>query len=256
VLHQAALGSVPRSLEDPALTNENNITGFLNMLIAARDAGARRFVYAASSSTYGDHPDLPKQEEKIGNPLSPYAVTKLVNELYADVFARSYGFRTIGLRYFNIFGRRQDPQGAYAAVIPKWFAGMIKGEAVFINGDGATSRDFCYIDNCVQANLLAATTESDEAVNQVYNVAYGARTSLNELFGLIRERVAQKYPEAARIEPGAVGLGITCLCPTCRVNAVGWAKRSVPVNLGLRRSGPKLNFGRFAARKPLPRDSS
>jgi len=201
VLHQAALGSVPRSLEDPALTNENNITGFLNMLIAARDAGARRFVYAASSSTYGDHPDLPKQEEKIGNPLSPYAVTKLVNELYADVFARSYGFRTIGLRYFNIFGRRQDPQGAYAAVIPKWFAGMIKGEAVFINGDGATSRDFCYIDNCVQANLLAATTESDEAVNQVYNVAYGARTSLNELFGLIRERVAQKYPEAARIEP-------------------------------------------------------
>ena len=201
VLHQAALGSVPRSLEDPALTNENNITGFLNMLIAARDAGVRRFVYAASSSTYGDHPDLPKQEEKIGNPLSPYAVTKLVNELYAEVFARSYGFRSIGLRYFNIFGRRQDPEGAYAAVIPKWFAGMIKGEAVFINGDGTTSRDFCYIDNCVQANLLAATTESDEAVNQVYNVAYGARTSLNELFGLIRERVAQQHPEAARVEP-------------------------------------------------------
>ncbi len=201
VLHQAALGSVPRSLEDPALTNENNITGFLNMLIAARDAGVKRFVYAASSSTYGDHPDLPKQEEKIGNPLSPYAVTKLVNELYASVFARSYGFRTIGLRYFNIFGRRQDPEGAYAAVIPKWFAGMIKGETVFINGDGTTSRDFCYIDNCVQANLLAATTESEEAVDQVYNVAFGERTSLNELFGLVRERVADKYPEAAQIEP-------------------------------------------------------
>ena len=201
VLHQAALGSVPRSLEDPALTNENNITGFLNMLIAARDAGVKRFVYAASSSTYGDHPDLPKQEEKIGNPLSPYAVTKLVNELYASVFARSYGFRTIGLRYFNIFGRRQDPEGAYAAVIPKWFAGMIKGESVFINGDGTTSRDFCYIDNCVQANLLAATTESEEAVDQVYNVAFGERTSLNELFGLVRERVAVQYPQAAQIEP-------------------------------------------------------
>ena len=201
VLHQAALGSVPRSLEDPALTNENNITGFLNMLIAARDAGVKRFVYAASSSTYGDHPDLPKQEEKIGNPLSPYAVTKLVNELYANVFARSYGFRTIGLRYFNIFGRRQDPEGAYAAVIPKWFAGMIKGESVFINGDGTTSRDFCYIDNCVQANLLAATTESEEAVDQVYNVAFGERTSLNELFGLVRERVAVQHPQAAQIEP-------------------------------------------------------
>jgi UDP-N-acetylglucosamine 4-epimerase len=201
VLHQAALGSVPRSLEDPALTNENNITGFLNMLIAARDAGVKRFVYAASSSTYGDHPDLPKQEAKIGNPLSPYAVTKLVNELYAQVFARSYGFKTIGLRYFNIFGRRQDPEGAYAAVIPKWFAGMIKGEAVYINGDGTTSRDFCYIDNCVQANLLAATTGSEEAVDQVYNVAYGERASLNELFGLVRERVARRYPEASAIEP-------------------------------------------------------
>ena len=201
VLHQAALGSVPRSLVDPALTNENNVTGFLNVLIAARDAAVKRFVYAASSSTYGDHPDLPKQEEKIGNPLSPYAVTKLVNELYAEVFARSYGFRTIGLRYFNIFGRRQDPEGAYAAVIPKWFAGMIKGETVYINGDGTTSRDFCYIDNCVQANLLAATAESEEAVNQVYNVAYGERTSLNELFELVRERVARQYPEASAIEP-------------------------------------------------------
>jgi len=201
VLHQAALGSVPRSLEDPLTTNAANIDGFLNMLVAARDAGVKRFVYAASSSTYGDHPDLPKVEEKIGNPLSPYAVTKLVNELYAGVFARCYGFRTIGLRYFNIFGRRQDPNGAYAAVIPKWFAGLIQGEAVHINGDGETSRDFCYIDNCVQANLLAATVEDDGATDQVYNVAYGERTSLNELFELVRERVAARHPEAASAEP-------------------------------------------------------
>jgi len=201
VLHQAALGSVPRSIEDPALTNANNITGFLNMLIAARDAGVKRFVYAASSSTYGDHPDLPKVEERIGDPLSPYAVTKLVNELYAKVFARTYGFKTIGLRYFNIFGRRQDPDGAYAAVIPKWFAGMIKGEALFINGDGSTSRDFCYIDNCIQANLLAATVNDDRALDQVYNVAFGEQTSLNELFRLIRSRVQHVYPAAAEIEP-------------------------------------------------------
>ena len=201
VLHEAALGSVPRSVEDPALTNENNITGFLNMLIAARDAGVRRFVYAASSSTYGDHPGLPKVEDRIGNPLSPYAVTKLVNELYAQVFARTYGFKTIGLRYFNIFGRRQDPDGAYAAVIPKWFAALIKGETLYINGDGSTSRDFCYIDNCVQANLLAATTDDEAALDQVYNVAYGERTSLNELFGLIRDRVSPAYPDAAEVEP-------------------------------------------------------
>jgi len=201
VLHQAALGSVPRSVEDPALTNENNITGFLNMLIAARDAGVKRFVYAASSSTYGDHPGLPKVEDRIGNPLSPYAVTKLVNELYAQVFARTYDFRTIGLRYFNIFGRRQDPDGAYAAVIPKWFAALIKGDTLYINGDGSTSRDFCYIDNCVQANLLAATTDNEAAVDQVYNVAYGERTSLNELFRLIRDRVCPAYPAAAEVEP-------------------------------------------------------
>jgi UDP-N-acetylglucosamine 4-epimerase len=201
VLHEAALGSVPRSVEDPALTNENNINGFLNMLIAARDAGVKRFVYAASSSTYGDHPDLPKVEEKIGNPLSPYAVTKLVNELYAQVFARTYGFKTIGLRYFNIFGRRQDPDGAYAAVIPKWFAALIKGETLYINGDGSTSRDFCYIDNCVQANLLAATVQDDAALDQVYNVAYGERTSLNELFALIQERVARVFPAAADMQP-------------------------------------------------------
>jgi UDP-N-acetylglucosamine 4-epimerase len=191
VLHQAALGSVPRSIADPITTNQNNIDGFLNMLVAARDAKVKRFVYAASSSTYGDHPDLPKVEDKIGKPLSPYAVTKLVNELYADVFARTYGFKTIGLRYFNIFGRRQDPEGAYAAVIPKWIAALIKGEPVYINGDGETSRDFCYIDNAVQANLLAATTDNPEAVNQVYNVALGDRTTLNGLFSMIQASLNQ-----------------------------------------------------------------
>lgn len=201
VLHQAALGSVPRSLADPILTNANNISGFLNMLVAARDAGVKRMVYAASSSTYGDHPGLPKVEEQIGKPLSPYAVTKLVNELYADVFARAYGFKTIGLRYFNILGQRQDPNGAYAAVIPKWFAGLIKGEAMFINGDGETSRDFCFIDNCVQANLLAATTDNDEATNQVYNVAFGERTTLNELFQLIKELVVPAFPQARESKP-------------------------------------------------------
>jgi UDP-N-acetylglucosamine 4-epimerase len=201
VLHQAALGSVPRSIDDPLLTNENNLTGFLNMLVAARDARVRRFVYAASSSTYGDHPQLPKVEERIGRPLSPYAVTKYVNELYADVFARTYGFQTIGLRYFNIFGRRQDPNGAYAAVMPKWFAALIRGEAPFINGDGETSRDFCYIDNCVQANLLAATTANPEALNQVYNVAHGERTTLNELFELIQQRVCAILPATREMRP-------------------------------------------------------
>ena len=165
VLHQAALGSVPRSVEDPITTNANNITGFLNMLVAARDAKVQRFVYAASSSTYGDHPGLPKVEDLIGKPLSPYAVTKYVNELYADVFARTYGFQSIGLRYFNVFGPRQDPNGAYAAVIPKWIASMIKGEPIFINGDGETSRDFCFVANVVQANLLAATTQNAERTN-------------------------------------------------------------------------------------------
>jgi UDP-N-acetylglucosamine 4-epimerase len=201
VLHQAALGSVPRSVADPLTTNANNITGFLNMLVAARDAKVKRFVYAASSSTYGDHPGLPKVENKIGKPLSPYAVTKYVNELYADVFASAYGFKTIGLRYFNVFGKRQDPSGAYAAVIPLWFATLIKGETVFINGDGETSRDFCYIDNTVQANILAALATDDEAVNQVYNIAFGQRTSLNELFTMIRERVASKYPQAKESQP-------------------------------------------------------
>ena len=195
VLHQAAFGSVPRSIDDPITTNQSNIDGFLNMLVAARDANVARFVYAASSSTYGDHPELPKQEDRIGSPLSPYAVTKYVNELYADVFARTYGLSSIGLRYFNIFGRRQDPSGAYAAVIPKWFAAMLSHDPVQINGDGETSRDFCYIDNCVQANLLTATTQNPEAENQVYNVAFGQRTTLNELFTLIRDRVQAQRPD-------------------------------------------------------------
>ncbi|MEZ5665414.1 MAG: NAD-dependent epimerase/dehydratase family protein [Burkholderiaceae bacterium] len=189
VLHQAALGSVPRSLEDPIATNASNIDGFLNMLVAARDAKVHSFTYAASSSTYGDHPGLPKVEDHIGKPLSPYAVTKYVNELYADVFARAYGFHTIGLRYFNVFGPRQDPNGAYAAVIPKWTAALLKGEPVWINGDGETSRDFCFVANAMQANLLAATASAPEALNQVYNVAVGDRTTLNDLFGLLRDNL-------------------------------------------------------------------
>jgi UDP-N-acetylglucosamine 4-epimerase len=220
VLHQAALGSVPRSIEDPITTNQNNIDGFLNMLVAARDAKVKRFVYAASSSTYGDHPDLPKVEDKIGKPLSPYAVTKVVNELYADVFAKTYGFKSIGLRYFNIFGRRQDPDGAYAAVIPKWISAMIKNQPVYINGDGETSRDFCYIDNTVQANLLAATVnpprppgqglgarkqqfqlETKDPINQVYNVAVGDRTSLNQLYFHLRDNLASQFPHIKESRP-------------------------------------------------------
>lgn len=198
VLHQAALGSVPRSLEDPITTNAANITGFLNMLVAARDARVRSFTYAASSSTYGDHPGLPKLEDRIGKPLSPYAVTKYVNELYADVFSASYGFQSVGLRYFNVFGRRQDPDGAYAAVIPKWIAAMIKGDDVFINGDGETSRDFCYVENAVQANLLAATSTDPAARNQVYNVAIGARTSLNQLFERLQQSLGLAGIDYAR----------------------------------------------------------
>lgn len=210
VLHQAALGSVPRSLADPITTNEVNISGFLNMLTAARDAEVKSFTYAASSSTYGDHPGLPKVEDKIGKPLSPYAVTKYVNELYADVFARSYGFKSIGLRYFNVFGRRQDPDGAYAAVIPKWTAAMIKNDTVFINGDGETSRDFCYIENTVQANILAATTQNEDATNQVYNVAVGDRTTLNQLFNAIKSALAdngvtyEQEPTYRDFRPGDV----------------------------------------------------
>jgi len=198
VLHQAALGSVPRSLSDPVATNEVNISGFLNVLVAARDAKVKSFVYAASSSTYGDHPALPKVEDQIGKPLSPYAVTKYVNELYADVFARAYDFKAIGLRYFNVFGKRQDPEGAYAAVIPKWIAAMVRGDAVSVNGDGETSRDFCFVDNAVQANILAAMADA-QGVNQVYNVAVNARTSLNALFANLVTTLAEQgvsYPLA------------------------------------------------------------
>jgi UDP-N-acetylglucosamine 4-epimerase len=201
VLHQAALGSVPRSIEDPIITNKANIDGFLNMLVASRDSKVKRFVYAASSSTYGDHPGLPKVEDKIGSPLSPYAVTKVVNELYANVFAKTYGFKTIGLRYFNIFGKRQDPSGAYAAVIPKWVEAILNKDDVFINGDGETSRDFCYIDNTVQMNLLAATTDNDEATDQVYNVALNDRTSLNKLYQMIEERLIQRTQGLEKKEP-------------------------------------------------------
>ena len=197
VLHQAALGSVPRSLADPIASNRANVDGFLNMLVASRDAGVKRFVYAASSSTYGDHPGLPKVEDQIGKPLSPYAVTKYVNELYADVFARAYGFESVGLRYFNVFGARQDPEGAYAAVIPRWVRSLLVGEQVVINGDGETSRDFCYIANAVQANLLAATAADAAAVNQVYNVAAHARTTLNELFDMLRDLLGERFPEIA-----------------------------------------------------------
>jgi UDP-N-acetylglucosamine/UDP-N-acetylgalactosamine 4-epimerase len=197
VLHQAALGSVPRSIADPLTTNRANVTGFVNMLAAAKDAGVKRFVYAASSSTYGDEPNLPKIEERIGRPLSPYAVTKYVNELYADVFTRCYGIETVGLRYFNVFGSRQDPEGAYAAVIPRWVRALLAGDDVTIYGDGETSRDFCYVANAVQANLLAACVADAAAVNRVYNVAVNARTSLNDLFALLRELAAAHSPRAA-----------------------------------------------------------
>ncbi|HET7032648.1 MAG TPA: SDR family oxidoreductase [Casimicrobiaceae bacterium] len=201
VLHQAALGSVPRSIADPVATHASNVDGFLNVLVAARDAGVRRFVYATSSSVYGDHPALPKVEDAIGLPLSPYAATKLVNELYAEVFARCYGMHSIGLRYFNIFGARQDPEGAYAAVIPRWVRALIVGDPVVINGDGETSRDFCYIDNAVQANLLAATAEDPAALGQIYNVAVDERTSLNRLFELLRDAVAARLPSVANAVP-------------------------------------------------------
>lgn len=201
VLHQAALGSVPRSIEDPIRTNENNISGFLNLLVASRDAQVTRFIYAASSSTYGDHPDLPKVEAVIGRPLSPYAVTKYVNELYADVFARCYGLACVGLRYFNVFGPRQDANGAYAAVIPQWIAALIKNQDLYINGDGETTRDFCYIDNVVQANLLAALAEDADAVNQIYNVAVNERTSLNQLYHMIRDLLLERFPYLQNHKP-------------------------------------------------------
>ncbi|MEO8739669.1 MAG: SDR family oxidoreductase [Casimicrobiaceae bacterium] len=194
VLHEAALGSVPRSIADPLATHAANATGFLNMLIASRDAGVQRFVYAASSSTYGDHPGLPKVEEEIGRPLSPYAVTKYLDELYADVFGRCYGVPAIGLRYFNVFGPRQDPQGAYAAVIPRWVAAMLSTTPIVIYGDGSTTRDFCHVANVVQANLLAALVADPAAIGQVYNIAVGGRMSLKELFDVLRELVIARHP--------------------------------------------------------------
>ena len=201
VLHHAAIGSVPRSIEDPIFTNENNISGFLNMLVASRDAAVKRFIYAASSSTYGDHPGLPKVESIIGKPLSPYAVTKYVNELYADVFARCYGTESIGLRYFNIFGPRQDPNGAYAAVIPLWIAALINNQALRINGDGETSRDFCFVDNVIQANLLAAMAQNPESVNQVYNIALNDCTTLNQLYGMMKSQLQERFPHLQNHRP-------------------------------------------------------
>lgn len=201
VLHQAALGSVPRSLADPSATNAANVTGFLNMLVAARDANVKRFVYAASSSTYGDHHALPKVEEVIGNPLSPYAVTKYVNELYASVFARCYGFDSIGLRYFNVFGPRQDQNGPYAAVIPKWTAAMIEKREIVIYGDGESSRDFCFVANAVQSNLLAASSDNSAAVNQIYNIAAGQRTTLNELYELLLRLLAPDNLHLTDVRP-------------------------------------------------------
>lgn len=201
VLHEAALGSVPRSIKDPITTDQVNIAGFLNMLVASRDAGIKRFVFAASSSTYGDSKSLPKVEEVIGKPLSPYAITKYVNELYADVFARTYGLEYIGLRYFNVFGRRQDPFGAYAAVIPLFVKKFMNHESPNINGDGEYSRDFTYIDNVIQMNMLALMTTNSEAVNQIYNTAFGERTTLNQLVGYLREYLSEFDPQIAKIEP-------------------------------------------------------
>lgn len=201
VLHQAALGSVPRSIQDPVTTNAVNVGGFLNMLVASRDAGVKRFVYAASSSTYGDSKELPKVEERIGKPLSPYAITKYVDELYADVFAKTYGMECIGLRYFNVFGRRQSPKGAYAAVIPLFVKCLMNHEKPVINGDGSYSRDFTYVDNVILANLLAMTTTNPEAVNQVYNVAFGERTTLNQLFEYLREGLSEFDPAISDVTP-------------------------------------------------------
>lgn len=201
VLHQAAVGSVPRSIAHPILTHQSNVDGFLNIITAAKDAKVKRFVFASSSSVYGDHPALPKVEHTVGNCLSPYAVSKKINELYADVFARCYGFESIGLRYFNVFGPRQDPNGAYAAVIPKWISAMLKNEPIYINGDGETSRDFCFVANVVQANLLAATTQNSGALNQVYNIAASRRTTLNQLFESLRDRLTPRFPYLKDVRP-------------------------------------------------------
>ena len=201
VLHQAAIGSVPRSIANPILTHQNNVDGFLNMLCAAKDAKVKRFVYASSSSVYGDHPALPKVEDTIGNCLSPYAVSKRINELYADVFAKCYGTEYIGLRYFNVFGPRQDPNGVYAAVIPKWISAMLQEQPVYINGDGETSRDFCFVANVVQANLLAATTQNKNALNLRYNIAAARRTTLNQLFEALQKRLSPRFPQLKELRP-------------------------------------------------------
>ncbi len=201
VLHEAALGSVPRSIDDPVATTDNNVMGFLNMLVAARDAGVSRFVYASSSAVFGDHPAMPKVEPQIGKAVSPYGLSKHVNELYAEVFARCYGFQAIGLRYFNVFGPRQDANGAYPSVIPAFVTGLLTGQTAYINGDGSFSRDFCYVENVVQANLLAATAEAEEAINQAYNVALGGETTLNELFAMVRTLVARRIPRQRGVDP-------------------------------------------------------
>jgi UDP-N-acetylglucosamine/UDP-N-acetylgalactosamine 4-epimerase len=201
VLHQAGLGSVPRSIERPLRTHDSNVNGYLNMLLAARDAGVSRFVYASSSAVYGDHPSLPKVESQLGRAMSPYGLSKRINELYADVFGACYGFQSVGLRYFNVFGPRQDPDGPYASVIPAWIGALLRGETAYVNGDGSVARDFCYVDNVVQANLLAATVSEPEAVGQVYNVAVGAITNLNQLFELIRSRLAQRLPHLRTVRP-------------------------------------------------------
>jgi len=209
VLHQAALGSVPRSIEDPITSNDVNVSGFLNMLVAARDNGVKRFVFAASSSTYGDSESMPKVEDIIGRPLSPYAITKYVNELYADIFSKTYGLETIGLRYFNVFGRKQDPDGAYAAVIPKFVSQLMKGESPVINGDGNYSRDFTYIDNVIQANLLSLVTTNEKAINTIYNVAYGDRNTLNDLMAYLKEYLSEFDSKISNIDviygPNRVG---------------------------------------------------
>jgi UDP-N-acetylglucosamine 4-epimerase len=201
VLHQAALGSVPRSIEDPLATHAANVTGFVNMLLAARDSGVARFVYASSSAVYGDHPVLPKLEERIGQAVSPYGLSKYIDELYAGVFSRCYGFSAIGLRYFNVFGPRQDPNSVYSAVIPAWIGALLRNQTVYVNGDGRAARDFCYIDNVVQANLLAATVEEPEALDQAYNVALGEQTSLNELFEILRAALAPRLPHLRTVRP-------------------------------------------------------
>ena len=201
VLHQAALGSVPRSMEDPIASTQANVAGFLNMLVAARDAGVKRFVYASSSAVYGDHPALPKVESLSGRAMSPYGLTKQVNELYADVFDACYGYQTIGLRYFNVYGPRQDPNGAYASVIPAWIGALLRGQVPYINGDGSAARDFCHVDNVVQANLLAATVADPAALGQAYNIALGDQTTLVELYALIRDGVARRFPEVRHVKP-------------------------------------------------------